>query len=141
MHRAKPSLLIADDEHSVRWPIAESFRRNGFNVVEAADGVEALRNAISQPPDAIILDYNMPRMSGVEVAQAIHARADLRHVPMILISGSGSPKLREQALDAGCVNYLPKPYSPMAMVAEVMHWLRADQTTPHSDDDAPIRAD
>lgn len=112
-------VLVADDEPNVRFPIVQFLRQHGFHVLEAENGEAAVALAVEHIPDVILLDARMPRMTGQEAARIIGARAGLKHIPIILMSGS-EPAHTADAV--GCVEFLPKPYSPMAMVAVVTHW-------------------
>jgi CheY-like chemotaxis protein len=112
-------VLVADDERNVRFPIVQFLKQHGFHVLEADDGQQAVALAAEHVPDVILLDARMPRLTGPQAARIIGSRAELAHIPIILMSGSEPPQV---AHAAGCVEFLPKPYSPMAMVAVVAHW-------------------
>jgi two-component system chemotaxis response regulator CheY len=107
--------LVVDDSAMMRRIVVNSLQRIGFTTcVEAADGVEALARFDSSI-DFVITDWNMPKMSGTELVQAIRQRADGRTVPVLMVTARS---LREDiitALDAGVNNYIVKPFTPQLL--------------------------
>jgi len=118
-----PTVLLVEDDVQQSNLFAEILRLNGLNVVEAADGVAALDVAQSNPPDLIVLDLMLPGMTGLQVAKILKRQPATSDVPIIAISGQASTSVHHDAVAAGCVTYFKKPYSPMALVAEIKHWL------------------
>jgi CheY-like chemotaxis protein len=118
-----PLVLIADDDETQRTLYADVLRINGFEVVEAGDGNEAVDRALEIVPAVVLLDLVMPGMNGIEVATILTNDPATKHVPIVAISGLISRDMREKALAAGCVNYLQKPYTPVALVTEVRKWI------------------
>ncbi len=121
--RARPLVLIAEDDPDQRFLYTEYLRSTGFDVVEAPDGVTAVSIAREQRPDIVLLDMGLPKLDGIGVAAALKADPALADVPILAITGLASEDLRRRALAVGCATYLAKPYSPMALIAEVKHWL------------------
>ena len=107
--------LVVDDSAMMRRIVVNSLQRIGFSTcVEAADGVEALARFDSSI-DFVITDWNMPKMSGTELVQALRQRADGRTVPVLMVTARS---LREDiitALDAGVNNYIVKPFTPQLL--------------------------
>ena len=124
--RPRPLVLIAEDDPDQRFLYSEYMRTTGFDVIEAPDGVAAVSLAREQRPDIVLLDMGLPRLDGIGVADAIKKDPVLAGIPILAISGLGSEELRRRALAVGCATYLAKPYSPMALIAEVKHWLRPE---------------
>jgi CheY-like chemotaxis protein len=120
---APRTVLIADDDETQRALYADVLRINGLTVLEAGDGTEAVDVALREVPAVVLLDLVMPGMNGIEVATILTNDPATANVPIIAISGLISRDMREKAVAAGCVNYLQKPYTPMALLAEVRHWL------------------
>jgi CheY-like chemotaxis protein len=116
------SVLLVEDDLQQSNLFAEILRLNGLSVVEAADGHAAVHAAQSQRFDAIVLDLMLPGLSGLQVATILKARPETSDVPIIAISGQDSAAAHD-AVGAGCVTYFKKPYSPMALVAEIKHWV------------------
>ena len=117
-------VLVADDEKNVRTPIVQFLLHADFRVVEAEDGEAAVALAIEHVPTVILLDVKMPKLSGIAAAKLIRQRSELVHIPILLMSGSPLPGIRDTAYRIGCVDYLAKPYSPLALVAVVEHWAK-----------------
>ncbi len=125
MTAAEPLVLLVEDDVQQSNLFAEILRLNGLAVVEAADGPSALSAARAASPDVIVLDLQLPGMSGLQVAKELKETRATADIPIIAISGQ-STSVAHEAVDAGCVTYFRKPYSPMALVAEVKHWLKGD---------------
>ena len=118
------AILIVDDEGAVRSLFASVLRRNGFSVVEAGGGREALELISSRRISAVLLDSRMPEMDGVEVLRALRSRPATRTLPVIVVTGEGEVDRRVRALEAGADDYLAKPVSTAELVARVRAQLR-----------------
>ena len=114
---AGPSILVVDDEGSVRRFALRVLEKEGYHVVEARDGVEAVE-LIKQGRqfDAVVSDIVMPRMNGVELMQAL--TTDAPDVPVILMSGYATQSLAELGINAPC-GILPKPFPAERLLQEV----------------------
>ena len=124
-HRSSNGIvLVADDEKNVRTPIVQFLLHADFRVLEAEDGEAAVVLAVEHVPTVILLDVKMPKLSGIAAAKLIRQRQELVHIPILLMSGSPLPGIRDTAYRIGCVDYLAKPYSPLALVAVVQHWAK-----------------
>lgn len=122
MSAAEPLVLLVEDDLQQCNLFAEILRLNGLSVVEANDGYDAIDQAQTHAPDVVVLDLNLPGLSGLSVAKILKRQPATSDVPIIAISGQ-STSLHHDAVAAGCVTYFKKPYSPMALVAEIKHWL------------------
>ncbi len=105
-----PTVIIVDDSVTVRKVTSRFLEREGFNVMTAKDGVDALRQLQDKVPDVMLLDIEMPRMDGFEVAKNIRSSTHLKDLPIIMITSRTGSKHRERALELGVNNYLGKPY-------------------------------
>jgi two-component system, cell cycle response regulator DivK len=116
-------ILIADDKATSRELLRTVLERQGYAVMEAADGEEALQKAMAEPPDLILLDLQMPRRNGYEVLDEL--RKDPRHaeVPIIAITASAMQGDREKALAAGFTGYMAKPVALVHLREEVQRLL------------------
>jgi DNA-binding response OmpR family regulator len=131
--RAK-RILVVDDEATVRDIVRRYLVADGFDVVEAADGQQALDQARALDPDLVILDVLMPGMDGLEVLRRIRTASD---VYVILLTARGEEVDKLIGLSVGADDYLTKPFSPRELVARVRAVLRRqrDQQLPRADAD------
>ncbi len=113
---AKGKVLIVDDENDIREVIAAYLEKEGFQVVAAADGVQALRVAREQQPDVIILDIMLPKMNGLEVLSTLRRESD---VYVIMLTAKTEEVDKLVGLNMGADDYLTKPFSPRELVARV----------------------
>jgi FixJ family two-component response regulator len=102
-----PYVAIVDDEEPVRKALRRLLRASGLDAESYAGGKEFLDASVLREPDCVLLDLHMPRMSGLQVLQALHAAR--RNVPVIVITAHDAPETRQQCLAAGATAYLRKP--------------------------------
>jgi len=105
-----PLVMIVDDSLTVRKIAGRLLMREGFDVITAKDGLDALQLMGQRTPDAILLDIEMPRMDGFEFAKTIKADANFAHIPIIMITSRTAEKHRARARELGVDVYLGKPY-------------------------------
>jgi DNA-binding response OmpR family regulator len=105
------TVLIVEDDADLRRMFRTALALAGFTVMEAANGLDALRMLDANPPHAVILDLGLPILSGEAVRQEIAAQAHTRHVPVIVVTGQPGS---HESLDAACL--LRKPVSPERLV-------------------------
>jgi DNA-binding response OmpR family regulator len=117
-------ILVADDSSTVRFMIAARLRTDGYEVIEASDGAEALDLALSTDPDLLVLDKVMPRLDGFEVVRAIRADPRLRAVPIVMLTEHTSQTDVLGGLDLGVQDYIPKPFHPDELSARVRRALQ-----------------
>ena len=111
--------LVVDDSSTMRRIVVNSLQRIGFaECVEAADGQEAL--ALFDPSvKFVITDWNMPNMTGTELAQALRAREDGRHVPILMVTARSVREDIITAMEAGVNNYIVKPFTPQILKEKI----------------------
>jgi CheY-like chemotaxis protein len=120
------TLLVVDDDADLRRMFRAALSLAGFEVSEASDGLEALRKLDGDRlPDLIILDIRMPIITGHAVAQEVAAQAHLRHIPVMVVTGSNEPL---DYLDVACV--LRKPIDPDELVRQVWRCINAGAPPP-----------
>jgi CheY-like chemotaxis protein len=112
-------ILLAEDNASNRYLATFLLEKAGFTIVHAHNGAEALRLAMSERPDLILMDLQMPEMDGYESASRIHAEAGLTEVPIVAVTSYAMTRDREKALQMGFAGYIEKPIQPMTFVQEV----------------------
>lgn len=124
---AKQTILVVDDEETIREVVRRYLEREGFLVKEAADGFEALDVIRSEPPDLIVLDLMLPGIDGLSLTQ--HIRQD-RQIPIIMLTAKGEASDRIRGLDIGADDYMAKPFSPQEVVSRVRAVLRRGGSDP-----------
>jgi len=112
-------ILVVDDEPNVLRMVSYTLQIEGYEVVVAQNGVEALSKIQTQTPDLIILDVMMPDMSGVEVCEKLRKQPDTMDVPIIMFSALSQVSDKVKCLEAGADEYLIKPITPEELVARV----------------------
>jgi two-component system, OmpR family, response regulator MprA len=115
-------VLVADDDPAVRDSLRRSLAFNGYDVVTAIDGEEALRLVADVRPDAVVLDVMMPRLDGLEACRALRSAGN--DVPVLLLTARDGVADRVAGLDAGADDYLPKPFALEELLARLRALLR-----------------
>ena len=114
-------MLVVDDEPVVRDVLSRYLTREGYAVMEAADGEQALASIRNDPPNVVVLDLMLPRLSGLDVLKLVRLESDL---PVIVLSARVSEAERINGLQLGADDYIVKPYSPREVVERVRAVLR-----------------
>lgn len=114
-------ILIVDDEPNIREVVGLYLRREGYTVVEASDGEEALELYRQDRPDLVVLDLVLPKLGGLEVCRRIQSE---RRVPLIMLTARGEEEDRALGFEAGADDYVVKPFRPRDLVARVAALLR-----------------
>jgi DNA-binding response OmpR family regulator len=114
-------ILVVDDDLELRGLIGFALKQAGYLVIEAGDGPRALAELRAERPDLVILDVNLPKMSGFEVLERIRAESQAR-VLMLTVRAGEEDVVR--GLDLGADDYLPKPFSPRTLLARIRALLR-----------------
>ena len=109
------TVLVVDDFDDTRLLLRTWLERRGFRVVEAENGIEAINQAETESPDLIIMDMQMPRLDGLSATRRIRDLKSVDHVPIIAVSAYGADQFREQALAAGCDEYVSTPFEPATL--------------------------
>jgi CheY-like chemotaxis protein len=123
-------VLVIDDDREMRGVVAGTLRRDGYTVIEACDGREALDVVASTVPDLVLVDITLPGMDGVEVTRRLKERPALANVPVVALSALTQQAVRDRALAAGCERYLTKPCPPAALRDVVAQMLAARPRDP-----------
>jgi DNA-binding response OmpR family regulator len=120
-------VLVADDDAELRELITFALTQAGYLVVKAADGAAALRLFAEESADVLVLDINMPGLSGFQVCEAIRARS---RVPVMMLTVRGEEEDLVRALGLGADDYLTKPFSPRTLLARIKALLRRAGSEP-----------
>jgi CheY-like chemotaxis protein len=123
--RAKPLVLVVDDFEDNRAMYAVYLAYSGYDVIEAADGVEAVEIAGSRLPDIIVMDLSLPIMDGWEATRRLKADPRTGHIPIIALTGHALAGHSRDAHDAGCDAFLAKPCLPEMLVEKVQELMGA----------------
>src|SRR3569833_796075 len=114
-------ILIADDDRDLRELIGFTLTQAGYLVMKSGDGPSAVQTFENESPDLVVLDINMPGMSGFQVCEAIRKRS---RVPVIMLTVRGEEEDLVRALELGADDYLTKPFSPRTLLARIKALLR-----------------
>jgi DNA-binding response OmpR family regulator len=117
MSRGK--VLVVDDEEYIQHILNFSFGAEGYEVVTAMDGEEALKKAKAEKPDIIVLDIMMPKMDGYEACKKLKADPQTKTIPVILLTAKGREADRKLGNQAGADDYVVKPFSPGRLIERV----------------------
>src|ERR1700693_5220079 len=134
-----PRVLIVEDEAPLVTMLRYNLEREGFAVDSAADGEEALLRIAEHRPDAVLLDWMLPLVSGLEVCRQIRRVPATRSLPLIILTARGEEGDRIRGLDSGADDYVVKPFSPSELVARLRAVIRraqqhpAENFLPHAD--------
>ncbi|HID10832.1 MAG TPA: response regulator [Candidatus Latescibacteria bacterium] len=116
-------ILVAEDSPTVRKLVALALRAQGFRVVQAQDGMDAIEKLAHHDVDLIITDLNMPNMDGYSLIQAIREDEHLEKVPIIVLSSEAEEEDRRRAFQVGADSYLVKPFNARRIQYEVAKYL------------------
>jgi two-component system phosphate regulon response regulator PhoB len=120
----KPAVLIAEDEQALVTLLRYNLEREGYRVLEANDGEEALLVAGEEQPDVVLLDWMLPQLSGIEVCRRLRGRQETRNVPIIMLTARGEETDRIRGLDTGADDYITKPFSMTELLARLRAVMR-----------------
>jgi two-component system phosphate regulon response regulator PhoB len=118
------TILIADDEPNQLELMDYNLRNAGFSIIKASNGKEALELIENHSPDLIILDWMMPKMSGIDVCRTLRSRSETKQLPIIILSARSEDSDKSLGLDTGADDYISKPFSPKELLSRVKALLR-----------------
>jgi len=110
-----PTILVVEDFEDTRLMMKVWLEREGYRVVEAADGEQAIQAALREEPDLIIMDVEMPGMDGLTATRRMREHESLRYVPIVTVSAYTADEYRAAALEAGSTDYVSTPFEPAAL--------------------------
>jgi chemosensory pili system protein ChpA (sensor histidine kinase/response regulator) len=129
--RRQPLVMVVDDSITMRKVTTRVLERSNFDVFTAKDGLDAVEQLQDRMPDVILLDIEMPRMDGYEVATYIRNDQRLKHIPIIMITSRTGEKHRQRALEVGVDRYLGKPYQEADLLKNVQDALVTGHANVH----------
>ena len=123
--REQPLVLVVEDYQDAREMYAAYLQFSGFDVAEAANGIEAVEKTQELLPDIVLMDLALPRMDGWEATRRLKTDARTRHIPIVALTGHALAGHADGAREAGCDAFVTKPCLPDALVAEIKRLLDA----------------
>ena len=123
--RARPVVLIAEDQQELRQLYAQQLAISGFDVIEAANGAEAIDLTSRSLPDVILMDLSMPVVDGWEATRRLRADTRTAHIPVVALTAHDGSGELQRATNAGCDWFVPKPCPPDALITEIRRILSA----------------
>jgi two-component system alkaline phosphatase synthesis response regulator PhoP len=112
-------ILVAEDEPDIRELLAFTLKYGGFDVVTAANGLEAVEQAAQNKPDMILLDVRMPRMTGYEACKVLKEKPETAGIPIVFLSAKGQEAEVERGIEAGAIDYILKPFAPDTLISHI----------------------
>jgi DNA-binding response OmpR family regulator len=134
----EPTILVVDDEPSIREVVSIYLERAGYHVVVADDGQAALEALERQPPDLVVLDLMLPEVDGLEITRRLRAEGD---TPIIMLTARREETDRILGLEMGADDYVVKPFSPRELVSRVKAVLRRSRGSMLTEDDLALAFD
>ena len=133
-------VLVVEDEHDIAALIKHTLERSGeIQAAIVGSGDQALRSIAERPPDLIILDLNLPVVSGTEVCRILRARPETAHLPVIMLTARASEADRVTGIELGAEDYITKPFSPRELVARARSAMRRSRGQAPPSGPAPYR--
>ena len=135
----QPYVLVMEDEDALATLLSYNLEKEGYRVVVASDGEEGMLQIDERLPDLVLLDWMLPKLSGIEVCRRIRGRSETRNLPIIMLTARGEESDRIRGLDTGADDYLTKPFSMTELTARIRAVLRrirpglADDRINHGD--------
>jgi len=120
----QPHVLVVEDEDALSELLQYNLKKEGFRVSMAADGEEAMMLVEERQPDVVILDWMLPKVSGIEVCRRLRGRQETRNLPIIMLTARGEEADRIRGLDTGADDYVVKPFLMKELFARVRAILR-----------------
>lgn len=127
--QTSPLVLVVEDHEDTRSMLRTILEMEEFSVLEAVDGKAGFQMAVDQRPDIILMDLTLPVVDGIAATRAIRNHKEIGKVPIIFLSGRAEPARRQDALNAGCNDYLIKPINIDDVLHIMRRWLRRSATS------------
>ena len=135
----QPYILVMEDEDALATLLQYNLEKEGYEVTVASDGEEGMLQVEERLPDLVLLDWMLPKLSGIEVCRRIRNRPETRNLPVVMLTARGEETDRVRGLDTGADDYLTKPFSMVELMARIRAVLRrirpglADDRLNHGD--------
>jgi two-component system phosphate regulon response regulator PhoB len=119
-----PFVLVVEDEDALATLLQYNLEKEGYQVALAADGEEALMLVDERLPDLVVLDWMLPKISGIELCRRLRGRSETRNMPIMMLTARGEESDRIRGLDTGADDYVTKPFSMTELAARIRAVLR-----------------
>lgn len=123
MRLAHKKILVVDDEVYILHILDFSLGAEGYEVITAADGEEAIDRARVEKPDLVVLDIMMPKVDGFEACRRLKADPETSQIPVILLTAKGREVDRQMGMEVGADDYIVKPFSPTKLIEKIGSFL------------------
>jgi two-component system cell cycle response regulator DivK len=120
------TILVVEDNQDNRELVVKVLKINGYHVIEAVDGQEAIEKTKAENPDLILMDLFIPKIDGYEVTRRLKRDKDLKSIPIIALTAHAMKGDMEVALAAGCDGYIPKPIDVRELPKQIEHFLKGN---------------
>jgi len=127
-----PTILIAEDNDDLRGMLKELLEATGYSVLEAAQGDEAAKLAVSERPDLVLMDLGLPDTDGLSAVAQIREQISIAEMPILIVSAYDRLEYRTEAISAGCSGYMTKPVDPPSLLETIKLLLSHGALTPAS---------
>jgi two-component system phosphate regulon response regulator PhoB len=121
---SRPRVLVVEDEEALTTLLEYNLKREDFDVALAQDGEEALAMIEDEPPDIVVLDWMLPKVSGIEVCRRLRTRPETRNIPIVMLTARAEETDRVRGLETGADDYITKPFSTAELIARLRAVLR-----------------
>ncbi len=119
----KKKILIVEDNEQNLYLATYLMEKNGFEVVSARSGLQGVEKALTEKPDMILMDIQLPDMNGYQATKKIKSIADIKHIPVVAVTSYAMVGDREKAFAIGCAGYIEKPFDPETFVVEIQKYI------------------
>jgi two-component system, cell cycle response regulator DivK len=121
--RMRKCILVVEDQEDNRQILRDLLTNGGYDMIEAENGQDAITAAETNRPDLILMDIQLPLLDGYEATRRIKANPALKSIPIIVVTSYALSGDEEKARNAGCDDYVAKPYSPRALLAKIKSYV------------------
>ena len=122
-NKMSPTVLVVEDFDDTRFMLRVMLEVNGYHVIEASDGLQAVEVARSEKPDLILMDMNLPQLDGFAATRRIREQIELRKMPIVAVTAYGTSEYRSKAIAAGCDEFITKPINFAKLKEMLSHLL------------------
>ena len=119
----KGRILVVEDNKENLYLVSFILKQNQYEVIFAADGIQAIEKAKAEKPTLILMDMQLPKLDGYEATKKIKEIPGFKNIPIIALTSYAMPGDKEKALSAGCTGYIKKPISPETFMTDIEKYL------------------